>query len=100
MKKQPHPESEYFGKLDAEKKSKLAEEKRSKLAKDELKKLKELHWMRCSCCGLELETIVFKGIAIHRCFNCGGVFLEEGMLEKLCGEESHIMESILELFRF
>jgi hypothetical protein len=99
MPKQPHPEIEYFGKLDALKKRKIAEEKKLKLAKEELERLKELHWHRCSGCGLELETIVFKGTAIHKCFNCGGAFLEHGVFEKLCGEESHILESILDIFR-
>lgn len=99
MPKPPRPDSEYFGKLDAQKMRQLAEEKRSRLAKDELDKLKELHWRRCSECGWELETIVFKGTTIHKCFNCGGVFLEEGAMEKLCGKESHFLEAIVDLFR-
>ena len=100
MPKQPRPEVEYFGKIDAQKMRKLAEQKRSKLAKDELEKIKELHWHKCANCGWELETIVFKGTAIHKCFNCGGVFLEDGVLEKLCGQESHFLEAIVEIFRF
>lgn len=99
MPKRPHPEVEYFGKMDAMKKRRIAEEKKLKLAKNELERLKELHWRRCAQCGLELETIIFKGTSIHKCFNCGGVFLEEGAMEKLCGEESHILESIIDIFK-
>lgn len=100
MPKQPHPEDEYFAKQDAIKKQKLAEEKKQNIAKEELEKLKTLHWLRCSGCGLEYETIIFKGNPVHKCFNCGGVFLESGVLEKLSGGESHLLESILEIFRF
>lgn len=100
MPKQPRPEVEYFGKLDAQKMRKLAQEKRSKLAQDELEKLKKTHWQHCSNCGWELETIVFKGTTIHKCFNCGGVFLEEGILEKLAGEESHFFKAVVDLFKF
>lgn len=99
MPKQPHPETGYFGKMDAIKKRKIAEEKRLKLAREELQKLKDLHWRHCAQCGFELDTVIFKGTTIHKCFNCGGVFLEDGTLEKLCGEESHILESILDIFK-
>lgn len=99
MPKRPHPEVGYFGKMDAIKKKRIAEEKKLKMAKEELERLKEMHWRRCAECGLELDTIIFKGTPVHKCFNCGGVFLEDGVLEKLAGEESHILESILDIFK-
>lgn len=100
MPKPPHPESEYFGAIDMHKIRKIAESKRDKLAKEEFARLKKLHWRRCAECGMELEPIPFKGATIHKCFNCNGVFLETGTLEKLCGEESHLIESLLDLFKF
>ncbi|PIU56934.1 MAG: hypothetical protein COS89_05415 [Deltaproteobacteria bacterium CG07_land_8_20_14_0_80_38_7] len=100
MKKIPRPETEYFGKIDARKKRKIAEEKRQNLATDELERLKKLHSNHCAICGLEFEEIMFKGITIHKCFNCGAVFMKNGVLEKLCGQENLLMESFLELFNF
>lgn len=100
MPKLPHPETQYFGQIDIQKLRRIAEAKREKLAHEEKERLKKLHWRRCAECGMELESIPFKGSMVHRCFNCNGVFLEHGTLEKLCGEELHIIESFLELFKF
>lgn len=100
MPKLPRPETQYFGKIDLEKRRKIAEAKRDKLAKEEVAKLKRLHWRHCAECGMELEPFPFKGTTIHKCFNCGGVFLESGALEKLCGGERRIIESLLGIFKF
>lgn len=100
MLKRPPPEKEYFGKLDIIKKRKIADAKKLKLAKSELEKLKNLHWRHCANCGLELEEIIFKGVVIYKCFNCESVFLEGGVLERLCGEESNFFESLMDLFKF
>lgn len=100
MTKRPAPDQQYFGKKDTWRKRKLAEEKRLKIAQDELERLKTLHWRRCASCGLELEEISFKGTSVHKCFNCGAVFMENGVLEKLCGEEGNFLESLLDLFKF
>jgi len=100
MPKPPRPERDYFGKLDATKKKKIAEEKREKMAYEERKKLRELHWRKCPECGMEMESTIFKGATIFKCFNCGGAFLHAETLKKLCGEDSKIIESILDIFKF
>lgn len=100
MPKAPRPELEYFGKIDIAKLRRLFEVKRDRLAKEERERLRKLHWHRCAGCGMELEAIPFKGVMVHKCFGCNGVFLEAGTLEKLCGEELHLIESLLELFKF
>lgn len=100
VQKKLRPDAEYFSKLDLQKLRKLVETKRDKMAKHELERLKKEHWRRCAECGMELQSVPFKGVVIHKCFNCNGVFLEPGALEKLCGEEFHIIESLLELFKF
>lgn len=100
MPRTPHPEEEYFGKIDILKLRKAAEAKRNKIAKEERERLKKLHWRRCAECGMELSTIPFKGKTIYKCFNCNSTFLTAGELEKICGEESHILDALLSLFRF
>lgn len=92
-------EEEYFARLETEKKRTLAETKRATIALTQRTELKTLHWMHCPKCGLELETIVFRGVEIDKCFNCGGVYLDTGELEKLAGTESHFWDSVLSLFK-
>lgn len=93
------PEEKYFARREAETKRKLAEEKRARLQETERVGLKTLHWMHCPKCGLELEVVVFKGVQIDKCFHCGGVYLDNGELEKLTGTESHFWDSVLSLFK-
>ncbi len=93
------PEEEYFAREDLAKIQKLAEETRSKMALDEQEKLKQLHWMHCAKCGHELHAIPFRGLTIDKCFHCGGVFLDNGELEKLAGGESGFMNAVLSLFK-
>jgi uncharacterized protein len=100
MHKIPHPENEYFSKIDVEKIRRIAKSRQEKLAMDERDKLKKLHHGHCSECGMELESIPFKGVTIHKCFSCNGVFLNAGTLENLCGDEVHVIESLLDLFKF
>lgn len=100
MTKRPKPETEYFGKIDIIKMRRIAESKKSEMEEEELERLKKLHWRHCAECGMEMESIPFKGVTVYKCFNCGSVFLPPGMLEKLCGEEFHLIDSLLELFRF
>ena len=100
MAKAPHPESEYFGKQDVLKKRKLVDVKKEKKLKEELKQLKELHHGRCSDCGFEMHEVTFKGTTIFRCDNCGGAFLKCEALQKLCGNDPKIIDSLLDLFNF
>jgi uncharacterized protein len=95
-----HSEDEYFAQRDIEAKRTLAQKKRAELADAEHARLKAAHWMRCAKCGMELEEIVFKGVRIDKCFHCGGSYLDNGELEKLCGSESHLLEHIRDVFKF
>ena len=100
MTKEPRPESSYFSKDDIRKRQRIAEQKHKLLAKEELERLRHLHWHRCGNCGMELEEISFKGEMVYKCFACGSVMLLPGTVENLCGCESRILETILDLFRF
>lgn len=93
-------EEEYFARLEVEKKCKIAERKRAELKEKEIIVLKEAHHMRCSECGFELSSIVFKGMTINKCFHCNGAFLSKEAFQKLCGEDNHFLQSFLEILRF
>lgn len=97
--KPSHTEEEYFAKVEAEKKKRLAEEIARKMTQEEQKRLKDLHWMRCPKCGLEMHSIPFKGVTIDKCFSCQGIFLDDGELEKVAGREEGFLTSVLSLFK-
>jgi hypothetical protein len=49
----------------------------------EKQRLRELHWMRCPKCGMELAEVDFKGVTVDACFACGGMFLDHGEIDKV-----------------
>lgn len=71
-------EEEYFARIEFERKKIIEEEKHRKLAEEERKKVKELHYMRCPKCGMELIEIDFKNIKADKCSECEGIWLDAG----------------------
>ena len=93
-----HGEKDYFQKQDQEKIARLAAERRDRLAEEAAEKLRAEHWMRCAKCGNEMETMAFRGVEIERCAECGGVYLDQGELETLAGEDkSGVLGGLAEL---
>jgi uncharacterized protein len=93
-------EDEYFVREDAEKKRRLALQAKNEHEAAELKQLKDLHWMRCPKCGLQMHEVKFRGVDVDVCFSCNGVFLDQGELEQLQKPESHgVMAAILNWFK-
>jgi len=92
-------EEEHFARLEFEKKKKLEAEKHSKMAVEEKKKHKELHYMRCPKCGMQLVTINYKGIEIDRCTGCNGVWLDAGELEQVAELEHSTLGKFFSVFK-
>ncbi len=93
-------EDEYFVREDAEKKRRLALQAKKDKQSAELKRLKELHWMHCPKCGLEMHEVNYRGVDVDVCFSCNGVFLDQGELEHLSKHESKgVMSAILNWFK-
>ncbi|MDY7030349.1 MAG: zf-TFIIB domain-containing protein, partial [Thermodesulfobacteriota bacterium] len=92
-------EEEYFARVEIEKKKKLMEEKQKSIASDEQKKLKELHYMRCPKCGMELTEIDYKKIKVDKCFSCQGVWLDAGELEAVSELDQSIMGKFFNVFK-
>ncbi len=98
--KASNSEDEYFVREDAEKKRKLAHQAKREQTAAELKQLKELHWMHCPKCGMEMHEIRYRGVDVDVCFSCNGVFLDQGELEHIEKPESKgLMSSILNWFK-
>lgn len=76
-------EEEYFAREEIEKKRKLALEQSRSLAAQQKEELKKLHYMKCPKCGMDLHSVKQGDVDIETCFNCHGIFLDAGELERL-----------------
>lgn len=80
-------EEEYFAREEAEKARRRSAEQSKEISEKERQGLKDLHFMRCPKCGMELTELKFRGVAIDKCTSCGGVWLDDGELETLLKDE-------------
>jgi hypothetical protein len=92
-------EEEYFAKMQFEKKKKIEEEKHKKLATEEKSRLKELHFMRCPKCGMELIEIDYKNIRIDKCSECDGIWLDSGELDSVSKIEKSGLDKLFSVFK-
>jgi uncharacterized protein len=92
-------EEAYFAKQEFERKKKLEEEKHRKLAQDDKRRLKELHYMRCPKCGMELIEIDFKNIKVDRCSECDGVWFDAGEFETASKLGKSVLDTVFNVFR-
>ena len=92
-------EEEHFARLEFERKKKLEDERHKNLAEEEKKRLKELHYMKCPKCGMELIEIDYKGIKLDKCSECEGVWLDAGELEAISRFENNVLVKFFSVFK-
>lgn len=93
-------EDEYFAKQELERRKKWAQEQAAKMAVEQKEQLKQLHWMKCPKCGMDLKEIEIHGVKVDQCANCGGVFLDAGEMEAIeKHEQGGVMGRVFSLFR-
>lgn len=92
-------EEEYFTRLEFERKKKIEHEKHLKLAAEEQKRLKELHFMRCPKCGMELVEVDYRNIKVDMCSECDGVWLDAGELMTISKLEKKYIDKLFSVFR-
>jgi len=93
-------EEEYFVREDAEKKRKIALQLKKETQTNEQQRLRDLHWMRCPKCGMQMQEVKLRGVDVDVCFACNGVFLDKGELEHLQKpEHKGVMSAILNWFK-
>ena len=80
-------EQEYIKRQELEKIKNLREQAAKDTAAQEKKDLKELHWMRCPKCGMELDEVDYKNVVVYACFACGGMFFDHGEIDKILQKE-------------
>jgi uncharacterized protein len=92
-------EEEFFARMEFEKKKKIEEEKHQRLAGEEKTRLKQLHYMQCPKCGMELIEIDYKGIKIDECSECEGIWLDAGELETVAKLEKTGLDKFFSIFK-
>jgi uncharacterized protein len=91
-------ETEYFARIEFEKKREIEKEKHKKLKEEERNVLMELHFMRCPKCGMELIEIDYKGIKVDKCSECEGIWLDAGELEAVSKLEKSGLDKLFSIF--
>ena len=91
-------EEEYFARMEFDRKKKTEEERQKKMAEGEKKKLKELHYMKCPKCGMELIEIDYKGMKVDKCSGCGGIWLDAGELGAISKVEKKVLDKWFHVF--
>jgi len=92
-------EEEFFARQEFERMKDVEEKRARKIAEEERESLKELHFMRCPKCGMQLVEIDYRGIKIDRCTACDGVWLDAGELEEISGFDAPVMSKFFSIFK-
>lgn len=98
VRKPSEKEEEYFVRMEFEARKKAEEERQKRLAEEEKRKAKELHWMKCPKCGMNLIEIDYKGIKVDKCSACDGVWLDAGELERVADMEKGALDKLFSVF--
>lgn len=100
MSKKPSDrEEEYIARMEFERQQKLHAEMHRKMAESEKDRLKELHYMRCPKCGMELVEIDYKAIKVDKCSECNGIWLDAGELEAVSKFEKSGLDKLFSVFQ-
>jgi len=100
MKKPTPQEEEYFIEQELVRLKKHHVEKMKQMEQEERDRMKELHWMRCPKCGMDMEQMSYQGVEIDKCLDCGGIYLDAGELEAILGkEDASVMKRLLKAFK-
>ncbi|RJQ46966.1 MAG: hypothetical protein C4534_01885 [Gaiellales bacterium] len=92
-------EDEYIARMEYERLKQIAEEEHKKLQEQEREELKELHFMRCPKCGMELIEIKYHEILIDKCSECEGVWLDNGEIDVIAKMEKGGLDKLFSVFK-
>lgn len=101
MEKRTKAEDEYFAKQEIERRKKWAAEQAEKMAIEEKQRLKDLHYMKCPKCGMDMQEIELHGVKVDQCASCGGVYFDAGEIQEMLKGESSggVMARVFSMFR-
>jgi len=100
INKPSESEEEYFAREEAAKRQREATEVSRRMAAEEREKLRIQHFMKCPKCGFDLHETSYRGVTIDKCYNCGGIWLDDKELEQIAGhQDGNVFSGIVRLFR-
>ena len=91
-------EEEHFARIEFERRKKIEREKQQKLAGEERKRLRDLHYLKCPKCGMDLIEVDYKSVKVDKCSGCDGVWLDAGEIEAVAKMEKSVADRIFGLF--
>lgn len=91
-------EEEFFARKEYERLRKSQEENQKNLAIDQRAKEKELHYMKCPKCGMNLVEIDYKSIKIDKCSACEGIWLDAGEMELVVQMDKGGLDKLFSVF--
>lgn len=91
-------EEEYIARLEFEEKKKREEERNKKLQLEEKKRIKDLHFMKCPKCGMDLIEIAYKQLKIDKCSSCDGIWLDAGEFEQVTEMDKSKLDKLFRVF--
>ncbi len=93
-------EEEYMFQQERDRRRRMAQESDMRMRGEESIRLKDLHWMRCPKCGMELMELEYRSTKIDQCSSCDGIWLDAGELKAIATEEGGgFMHSLQKLFK-
>jgi acetyl-CoA carboxylase beta subunit len=100
LDKPSRAEDEYFARQELERRRRWAVEQAETMADAEKKQAKELHWMKCPKCGMDMSEIEMQGVKVDQCAFCGGIYLDAGEIEQIMkSHDQGIAARIFSVFR-
>lgn len=100
LKKPSEAEEEYFAREEAARRQREALEINRQMAAEERERRKQLHYMKCPKCGLDLTETAFRGVTIDKCYSCGYLGFDDKEIEVLLGHEhANLFQNIANIFR-
>ena len=92
-------EEEFIARQQFEQLKKSEAVKRRQLTETEQKVAQELHWMKCTKCGMSLVEIEYKKIKVDKCSYCGGIWLDAGEMEQVAKIDKTSIDKLFSVFR-
>ena len=93
-------EQGYFAREEAARRQRAALEENKQLAEAERERRKQLHFMKCPKCGMDLAETTFRGVTIDKCYGCGYLGFDDKEIELLLGHEHpNLFQNIANIFR-
>lgn len=91
-------EEDFFARKEYERLKKSQEESQKNLAAEQRTKEKELHYMKCPKCGMNLVEIDYKNIKVDKCSECEGIWLDAGELEMVGQMDKGGLDKLFSVF--